>query len=52
VRAHLALYARSPRAGRRRTRAPCPERERIWQATEDAWGRELPRRSAEELGFA
>jgi hypothetical protein len=29
-----------------------PERERLWQAAEDAFGRELPRRTAEELGFA
>jgi hypothetical protein len=51
VRAHLALYEEARRAGPPEVRA-VPERERLWQAAEDAFGRELPRRTAEELGFA
>lgn len=51
VRAHLALYEEARRAGPPEVR-PVPERERLWQASEDAFGRELPRRTAEELGFA
>ena len=50
VRAHHGIYEEARAAGAPAVRA-VPERERIWQATEDAWGRELPRRTAEELGF-
>ena len=52
VRAHLAVYEDVLRAGPPEGARAVPERERIWQAHEDAWGRELPRRSGEELGFA
>jgi len=51
VRAHLALYEDARSKGAPPVRA-VPERERMWQAAEDAFGRELPRRTAEELGFA
>jgi glycosyltransferase involved in cell wall biosynthesis len=51
VRAHLAVYEDALRAGPLEV-SPPPERERLWQAAEDAFGRELPRRTAEELGFA
>ncbi len=50
VRAHLAVYEEAWRAGAPEARA-VPERERMWQAAEDSFGRELPRRTAEELGF-
>ncbi len=52
VRAHLALYDEALRAGPRDDVRAVSERERIWQAHEDAWGRELARRTGEELGFA
>lgn len=51
VRAHLAVYEEARRAGAPEVRA-VPGRERMWQAAEDAFGSELPRRTAEELGFA
>ena len=51
VRAHLAVYEAVLRAGPPDARA-VPQRERIWQAAEDAWGSALPRHTGEELGFA
>jgi len=51
VRAHLTVYEEALRAGAPPVR-PVPERERLWQAAEDAFERELPRHTAEELGFA
>jgi len=50
VRRHVALYDRALAAGAPAVRT-VPERERIWQATEDAWGRELQKRTGEELGL-
>jgi glycosyltransferase involved in cell wall biosynthesis len=50
VARHLELYAEVAAGPRPEARA-VPERERIWQASEDAWGRELSKRRPEELGF-
>lgn len=52
VRAHLEVYEEARRAGPPRDVRAVPERERLWQAAEDAWGRELPKHTAQELGFA
>lgn len=51
VRAHLAHYEEVLRAGAPHDVRAVPERERIWQAGEDAWGAELQRRTGAELGF-
>ena len=50
VRAHVALYEEALRAGPPDARV-VSERERVWQHSEDAWGRELAKKSAQELGF-
>ena len=50
VEAHLALYAAARAAGAPAARA-VPLRERLWQASEDAWGAALARCSGEELGL-
>lgn len=50
VAAHLALYAEARAAGAPAARA-VPMRERIWQASEDAWGTALQRCTGKELGF-
>jgi len=50
VEAHLALYAEARAAGAPAARA-VPMRERIWQASEDAWGAALPKCTGKELGF-
>ena len=47
---HLELYAEVAAAPVPDARA-VPERERIWQASEDAWARGLSSRRPEELGF-
>ena len=51
VRAHLEVYERVRAAGPPLDARAVPERERIWQAGEDAWGTALQRCTAEELGF-
>lgn len=51
VRVHLAVYEEALRAGAPPGVRPVPERERLWQAAEDAWGTALPRHTGEELGF-
>ena len=50
VEAHLALYAEARSAGAAPARAVF-QRERIWQASEDAWGTALQRCTGKELGF-
>lgn len=51
VRAHLAVYEAVLRAGPPRDVRAVSERERIWQAGEDAWDAALQQRTGKELGF-
>jgi len=52
VEAHLAVYAEALRAGAPPDVGAVPQRERIWQAEEDAWGAAFGKTPPEELGFA
>jgi glycosyltransferase involved in cell wall biosynthesis len=52
VRAHLSVYTEALQAGPPENVRLPSERERLWQAAEDAWGAALPRHTGEELGFA
>lgn len=51
VRAHLALYAEVVAAGPPYGARVVEQRERIWQAQEDAWALGFGKCSARELGF-
>jgi glycosyltransferase involved in cell wall biosynthesis len=51
VRAHRTLYEEVLGSGAPRDARSVPERERIWQFQEDAWGAALGKCTAKELGF-
>jgi hypothetical protein len=51
VRAHLALYEEAVTAGPPPDVRAVPQRERVWQYGEEAWGRALQQQTGEELGF-